>query len=92
MKTEANAAAAIRNHFNKNERTVETTKISFETSPDPVKKGQKWWCSDERKIIETTFHDEIRSGNISYQKVKESCGSINVNASPQQVCQKLRNM
>ena len=38
MKTAANAAAAIRNHFNKNERTVETTKVSFETSPDPVKK------------------------------------------------------
>lgn len=63
MKTATKATAAIKNHFNKSKRTVETT----ETSPDLVKIGQKRRCSDETTIIKTTFSNEIRSGIINYE-------------------------
>ena len=63
MKTATKATAAIKNHFNKSKRTVETT----ETSQDLVKVGQKRMCSNETKIIKTTFNNEIRSGIINYE-------------------------
>ena len=85
MKTAAKATATIKNHFDKRKRTAETN----ETSPEPVKNERKRWCSDEITIIKTTFNNEIRSGNIRYQQVKEKCSSINVNASPQQIYQKV---
>ena len=88
MKTAAKATATIKNHFDKRKRTGETN----ETPPDPVKKERKRWCSDETAIIKTTFNNEIRTGNISYQQVKEKCSSINVNASPQQLYQKVKNI
>ena len=47
--------AAISNHFNKAKTIVETT----ETSPDPVTKGQKWWCSDEKSNLKVPLEIKL---------------------------------